>query len=105
MTTYLVNHNGTEDWTDAPHGTTRDEDGRVLFANVGAAASFATAVAQSATADLLRDGLAPEDVAELLRDVPVQVIDATTDAVVAAITDPDALARHHATAWRDTRES
>lgn len=80
--TYAVSHNGTQDWSVAPHGTSRDDDGVVIFPSLSAALTFATSIADDARRFARESG---SDVAEMMRDVPVYVLAYGTGRVVVTI--------------------
>jgi len=65
---YLVNHNGTEDWARLEHGATRDPfTGAAIFPSLPAARAFAREIAREAGRILGQEDLS---------DLPVQIIDA-----------------------------
>lgn len=88
MPFYRVNHNGTEDWTDPPAGTRRDDEGRVLFDDLSSARAWADVVARDVVAALVTDGgMTPDEARATLihndrNGVPVQIVSDLNDGVV-----------------------
>jgi hypothetical protein len=94
VTRFAVNHNGTEDWSEVPAGARREDDGRVTFDDREAAEAFGELVARDAIRFMIENGDSLDDARATLLDnaegVPVQLVDASTNGVVAVI-DPSAL--------------